>query len=81
MTTLPFEGATFGRATITESGRQFIGGLLTQLSDQQLTTLFTKARFGEPRGMMMTVTPVAEWVRVFKQKVNAITDGPACPER
>jgi hypothetical protein len=81
MSTLPFEGATFGRATITESGRQFIGGLLTQLSDQQLTALFTKARFGEPRGMMMTVTPVAEWVRVFKQKVKAITDGPACPER
>jgi hypothetical protein len=79
--TLPFDGATFGHAVISEAGRQFIGGLLTQLSDDQLTSLFTSARFGEKRGVLMTVTPVAEWVRVFKQKVRAITDGPACPQR
>jgi hypothetical protein len=81
MRNLPFEGATFGQATITESGRQFIGGMLAQLSDEQLTALFTGARFGEKRGLVMPVTPVAEWVRVFKQKVQSITDGPACPLR
>lgn len=80
MRDLPFDGATFGRATITEAGRQFIGGLLTQLSDDQLTELFTSARFGERRGLFATTTPVADWVRVFKQKVHAITDGPACPQ-
>jgi len=80
MRDLPFDGATFGRATITEAGRQFIGGLLTQLSDDQLTELFTSARFGEQRGLFATTTPVADWVRVFTQKVRAITDGPACPQ-
>lgn len=81
MRSLPFEGATFGQATITEAGRQFIGKLLTQLSDEQLTALFASARFGEQRGLLLPVTPVADWVRVFTQKVRAITDGPACPQR
>jgi hypothetical protein len=80
MQSLPYDGATFGRATITEAGRQFIGGLLSQLSDDELTALLTSARFGEKRGLMMTVTPVSDWVRMFQQKVRLITDGPACPE-
>jgi hypothetical protein len=81
MRSLPFEGATFGQATITETGRQFIGGMLAEFSNEQLTALFTGARFGEKRGLTTPVTPVAEWVRIFKQKVQAITDGPACPQR
>jgi hypothetical protein len=80
MRDLPFGGATFGQATITEPGRQFIGGLLSQLSDEQVTELFSSARFGEKRGVLAPTTPVAEWVRVFKQKVHAIIEGPACPE-
>jgi hypothetical protein len=78
---LPYEGATFGAATVTEPGRQFIGGLLAQLSDDQLTALFASARFGDQRGWLTRPTPVADWVRVFKQKVRAITDGPPCPQR
>lgn len=78
---LPYEGATFGAATVTEAGRQFIGGLLAQLSDDQLTALFASARFGDKRGWLTGPTPVADWVRVFKQKVRAITDGPPCPQR
>jgi len=81
MRTLPFEGATFGHATISEAGRQFIGGLLSQLSDEQLTALFSSARFGDQRGLLASTTPVAEWVRVFKQKVHAISDGSECPQR
>ena len=80
MKNLPFEGATFGHAAISEAGRQFIGGLLAQLSEEQVTALFANARFAEKRGMVMPVAPVAEWVRVFMQKVRAVTDGPACPE-
>jgi hypothetical protein len=79
MRNLPFEGATFGQVTITESGRRFIGGLLAQLSDAQLTELFTHARFAEKRGFFTPSSDVASWVRVFKNKVKEITAGPACP--
>ena len=79
MRDLPFEGATFGRARITEHGRRFVADLLEQISDRQLTELFTHARFGEKRGAFNVASPVSEWVRVFKAKVRAISEGPACP--
>ena len=79
MRQLPFNGATFGQARVTESGRQFIANLLSQLSDRQLTDLFTHARFGEDRGPFAPTEAVADWVRVFKHKVRAISEGPACP--
>ena len=80
MRQLPFEGATFGQATVTEAGRRFALGLLSQLSDDQLTTLFTSARFAEKRGVFTPPSSVADWVSAFKAKVRAISEGPACPE-
>lgn len=79
MRDLPFEGATFGQATVTEAGRRFIGNLLSQLSDQQLAELFTHARFAEKRGVFTPTSAVSDWVRAFKTKVRSITDGPRCP--
>jgi hypothetical protein len=79
MRDLPFDGATFGRATITERGRRFIADRLTQLSEAQLTDLFESARFGQKRGFFAPTYDVAAWVRVFKAKVQAISDGPPCP--
>lgn len=79
MRTLPFDGATFGQAAITEPGRRFAAGLLAQLSDAQLTDLFTHARFGEKRGLFTPTHPVAAWVQTFKAKVRAISEGPSCP--
>jgi hypothetical protein len=77
---LPFGGATYGDVTISERGRQFISSLLSALSDDQLTALFTGARFGETRGLFAPVHPVSEWVRVFRIKVREIRDGPRCPQ-
>jgi hypothetical protein len=66
---------------ITEAGRQHLGGLLAQLSDEQVTALFGGARFDQSKGLIgFKATPIPEWVRVFKQKVRQITDGPACPQ-
>jgi hypothetical protein len=79
MRTLPFNGATFGRATITEAGRKFLGERLNLLSDDQLVALFESARFAEKRGVFSAPHQVADWVRVFRAKTHAITDGPACP--
>jgi hypothetical protein len=80
MRTLPFEGATFGDATVTEPGRQFIAQLLSQLSTRQLTELFTFARFGEKRGLFTPTHSVAEWVHAFNAKVRSISEGPSCPQ-
>ena len=81
MDSLPYQGATFRPVKITEAGRQHLGSLLTQLSDEQLTALFGGARFDQSKGMIgFKATPVPEWVRVFKQKVRQVTDGPGCPQ-
>ena len=79
MKQLPFDGATFGTATITERGRRFAADLLSQLSDAQLTELFESARFSEKRGLFSPVYAVADWVRAFRVKAKAISDGPPCP--
>lgn len=77
---LPYEGATFGKAQITEPGRQHIGRLLSQLSEAQLAQLFSSARFDQRSGLFTGSRPVADWVRAFKAKVQDITDGPPCPQ-
>src|SRR5258705_12896015 len=40
MKSLPYRGATFREAHISEPGRQFLGDLLRQLSPAQIATLF-----------------------------------------
>jgi hypothetical protein len=78
---LPYHGATFKPVKITDAGRRHLGSLLTQLSDAQLTALFSGARFDQSKGLIgFTTTPIPDWVRVFKQKVRQITEGPACPQ-
>jgi hypothetical protein len=79
MRSLPYEGSTFPRVQVSEAGRRHLGGLLAQLSDRQLSDLFSSARFDRKRTLFTDVHPVAEWVRVFKAKVRQITEGPRCP--
>jgi hypothetical protein len=81
MDALPYHGATFKPVKITEAGRTHLGGLLSQLTDAQLTDLFAGARFDHATGLAgWKTTPIPEWVRVFKQKVAGITGGPPCPQ-
>jgi hypothetical protein len=81
MDALPYHGATFTPVKITEAGRQHLGGLLSQLSDQQIEDLFTSARFDQPTGLIgLHSSPISDWVRVFKAKVKQITEGPSCPQ-
>ncbi|MGH9176448.1 MAG: hypothetical protein ACRD1H_18910, partial [Vicinamibacterales bacterium] len=79
MQELPYNGATFAKTTVSEAGRQLLGKLLTELSDRQLSDLFSGARFHEKRGLFNDPHPVADWVRVFRAKTRAITEGPRCP--
>ena len=78
---LPYHGATFKPATISEAGRKHLAALLGQLSDAQIAALFRGARFDQSKGFVgFRATPIPEWVRVFKSKVREITDGPPCPQ-
>ncbi|MEO5739475.1 MAG: hypothetical protein ABIS29_02655 [Vicinamibacterales bacterium] len=55
---------------ISEDGRKFLSGLLAQLTDQQLRDLFEVAHFSkrDPK------VSVDDWVRVFKEKRDAIAN-------
>ena len=80
MATLPHGGATFAPVTIGEAGRRHLGDLLGQLTTDQVTDLFRSARFDQPVGVLRgPPPPLDEWVRVFTQRVAAITAGPPCP--
>ena len=79
MKDLPHGGATFESAHVSEGGRRFLGTLLHELTDAQLTDLFTWARFDKPRSREET-RPVSDWVRVFKARVREISEGPPCPD-
>ena len=76
----PYGGGTFGPTRISERGRRFLSKLLEQLSDAQLTDLFTSARFDKPRSPLKGTTSIPEWVRVFKSRVRTISEGPPCPD-
>jgi hypothetical protein len=78
---LPYHGATFKPVKISDEGRKFLGGLLTQLTDQQLRDLFTSARFDHVSGLLgnRQAAPIDQWVTAFRTKVAQITDGPSCP--
>jgi hypothetical protein len=79
MRALPYGGATFGSARISERGRGFLVGLLGQLTDAQLADLFSGARFDRHHRGLGRPAPISAWVRVFKQRLRALSDGPPCP--
>ena len=80
MNELSHGGATFGPTRISERGRRFLVKLLGGLTDAQLADLFATARFDRPRSAFSKTSPVSQWVRVFKQRVRAISEGPQCPD-
>jgi len=68
MEDMPYDGGYFTAMHISEEGRALLASKLTQLSDAQITALFTGAKFKD----------VPAWVATFKQKVREIADR-TCP--
>ena len=69
MRELPYGGSSFPDIRISEAGRQFLASRLGKLSANQVRELFEGARAQD----------VAQWVRVFQEKVRAITNRSSCP--
>ena len=78
MESLPFGGATFERRRISEAGRQMLAGLLDQLTDRQLSDLFTAARFAEYEAIAAEGRDVGAWVHAFREKITAVKEGGPC---
>jgi len=80
MEQLPYGGGTFGPTRVSERGRRFFVKLVGELTDAQLTELFSWARFDKSRSVWKQASPVSEWVRVFRKRARAISEGPQCPD-
>lgn len=69
---------TLKNPVISEAGRQFLAGLLVQLSDQQLQDMFAASRVQlrprSPRDGRSGFPSVDEWVAAFKQKRTEIVE-------
>jgi hypothetical protein len=80
---------TLENPRISEEGRAFLAGLLTQLTDQQINDMFESARFylrpRAPGSSESVSATVAEWCQVFKAKrdeiVNRRCDAPDTSRR
>jgi hypothetical protein len=79
MKDLPYQGATFGEAHISEAGRRFLGGLLRQLSHAQIVALFQAARFPAYLRQSERGRDLENWAAAFEDRVRQIVDRPPCP--
>ena len=79
MSTLPYHGVLFPPIAISEAGRRLLGDKLRQLSETQITQLFTSARFPDAATGEVPARDVTPWVRAFQDKVKQIVERPACP--
>jgi hypothetical protein len=61
---------------VSEEGRAMAARLLGQLTDQQITDVFTAARAN-----LMRNDSVADWVAGFKDKLQREVVGTACPAK
>lgn len=80
MSGMPFGGATFRDAVISEGGRRFLAEKLRQLRPQQVSDLFLAAGFTDYVLSSEAGRDLGNWVAAFDEKVRQIADRPPCPE-
>ena len=79
MKSLPYHGATFGEAEISEGGRKLLATELKQLRAAQVRDLFAAAGFAQFEAGPDANRDLDGWVRAFEVKVAEVADGPPCP--
>jgi hypothetical protein len=79
MTTLPYAGATFRDAQISEEGRRFALTLLRALTREQLDTLFTASGVTSFPHVLAEAHQAQAWTDTFLDKVRQIEAGGPCP--
>jgi hypothetical protein len=81
MSGLPFGGATFGEAHISEAGRQLALRLLRPLTKAQLDTLFESTGVTRFNHVLTEAHDPGAWTSAFLAKVEAIAAGGPCPDK
>jgi hypothetical protein len=76
---LPFNGATFPETTISEDGRLLLLGVLEQVSEAQLRTLFVSAGITTFDGVSGDGRNPEAWVQAFREKVRQVREAGPCP--
>ncbi len=79
MKALPFGGATFPDARISEEGRRLLLSLLEQLGDDQIRDLFAAARVGGFDAVAADSKDPGAWLAAFRDKIRQIREGGPCP--
>jgi hypothetical protein len=79
MRTLPFAGATFPDAQISEEGRRLLLSLLEQLSDKQIRDLFTTSRVTRFDALSADSRNADAWLAAFRDKIRQIREAGPCP--
>jgi hypothetical protein len=79
MKSLPFGGATFADAQISEEGRGLLLSLLQQLSDDQIRDLFTTSRATRYDALSAEARSADAWLAAFRDKIRQLREGGPCP--
>ena len=75
---LPYEGATFPDARISEAGRAQLAQALSALSRDQIASLFRNARFPEFQSATDDGRDLDGWVSAFAHRVDQIVTAGPC---
>lgn len=78
MARLPFHGATFPDARISEAGRALLANSLATISRQRIRALFTEARFPQFHAGTDDERDLDAWVAAFEHRVDQIARA-TCP--
>ena len=79
MSSLPYKGATFGSAVVTEEGRRLALSLLEPLTTAQLDALFTSSGMTRYDAVTGASRQASAWTSAFRAKVAAIAGAGPCP--
>jgi hypothetical protein len=79
MRQMPYGGATFQDTQISEAGRQLLAHQLSALTERQIVTLFSAARFKEFNGGDGPDADPNAWARLFLEKTRQIAQAGPCP--
>jgi len=79
MRSLPYQGATFPEARISEAGRSQIARALSALSQEEIEALFSEARFPEFHSATDDRRDLEAWVAAFGHRVDQIATTGPCP--